>query len=54
MDARPCRRHLTVSDGERREFSGGASILVEDVAGDGHVSTPLTDDLAFVMLPVAT
>jgi hypothetical protein len=47
------RAEITVSDGERRRFEPGASILVEDVTGEGHVSTPLTDDLAFVMLPVA-
>jgi hypothetical protein len=46
------RGAITVSEGERREFGPGEPILVEDVTGDGHTSTPLTDDLAFVMIPV--
>jgi hypothetical protein len=46
------RGAITVSEGERREFGPGAPILVEDVTGGGHTSTPLTDDLAFVMIPV--
>ena len=43
---------ITVSTGERREFGPGEPILLEDIEGDGHVSTPLTDDFAFVMIPV--
>jgi hypothetical protein len=44
---------ITVSTGERREFGPGEPILVEDTEGEGHVTTPLTDDVAFVMIPVA-
>jgi len=43
---------ITVSTGERREFSPGEPILLEDTEGEGHVSTPLTEDFAFVMLPI--
>ena len=43
---------ITVSDGDRREFGAGEPILVEDVTGEGHTSTPLTDDFAFAMIPV--
>ena len=48
------RAAITVSDGERREFDPGAIILAEDTEGAGHVSTPLTDDLLFVMIPMGT
>jgi hypothetical protein len=48
------RGALAVSDGERREFGPGVPILVEDTTGVGHTSTPLTDDFAFVMLPVTS
>jgi hypothetical protein len=40
-----------VSDGERREFGPGTILLAEDTEGEGHVSTPLTEDLVFVMIP---
>ena len=45
------RAAIEVSDGERREFDPGSIILAEDVEGVGHLSTPLTDDLEFVMIP---
>jgi hypothetical protein len=45
------RAAITVSTGERREFGPGEPILVEDTDGEGHISTPLTDDLAFLMMP---
>jgi hypothetical protein len=48
------RAAIAVSDGERREFGPGIPILVEDTTGVGHTSTPLTDDFAFVMLPVTS
>jgi hypothetical protein len=48
------RGAIAVSDGERREFGPGIPILVEDTTGVGHTSTPLTDDFAFVMLPVTS
>jgi hypothetical protein len=42
---------ITVSTGERREFEPGAVLLAEDTEGSGHLSTPLTDDFAFIMVP---
>jgi quercetin dioxygenase-like cupin family protein len=47
------RVEVTTSDGERRQFGPGAFVLVEDIVGKGHVSTPLTPDYSFVMIPVA-
>jgi hypothetical protein len=44
----------TASDGERREFGPGAIVLAEDTEGEGHVSTPLDDDVFFVMIPTGT
>lgn len=46
------RAAVTVSTGERREFGPGDVVLFEDTKGEGHVSTPLTEDLAFAMIPV--
>ena len=43
---------ITVSNGERREFGPGEPVLVEDTQGQGHVSTPLTEDFVFVMIPI--
>ena len=48
------RAAIQVSDGERRDFEAGAIVLAEDTEGEGHVSTPLTDDLLFVMIPTGT
>ena len=48
------RAAIEVSDGERREFDPGAILLAEDTDGVGHLSTPLTDDLLFVMIPTGT
>ena len=45
------RMAIQVSDGERREAGPGAIVLVEDTEGEGHLSTPLTDDVMFVMIP---
>jgi hypothetical protein len=42
---------VTVSNGERREFGPGALLSFEDTEGEGHMSTPLTDDLSFAMFP---
>jgi hypothetical protein len=42
---------VTVSDGERREFGQGDVLLAEDTEGEGHISTPLTEDLTFAMIP---
>jgi quercetin dioxygenase-like cupin family protein len=45
------RAVVTVSDGERREFGPGSLLSFEDTEGEGHMSTPLTDDLSFAMFP---
>ncbi|MGW6929326.1 hypothetical protein ACWGE0_04615 [Lentzea sp. NPDC054927] len=42
---------VTVSNGERREFGPGSLLSFEDTEGEGHMSTPLTDDLSFAMFP---
>jgi quercetin dioxygenase-like cupin family protein len=42
---------VTVTSGERREFGPGDVLLIEDTTGAGHLSTPLTDDLTFAMIP---
>lgn len=42
---------VTVSTGEKREFGPGEFALVEDLTGDGHLTTPLTRDLMFAMVP---
>ena len=44
---------MSVSDGERREFESGDLLLIEDTTGEGHLSVPLTVNLAFAMIPVA-
>jgi len=46
------RAEVTVSTGERREFGPGDVLLFEDTEGEGHVSTPLTEDLAFAMIAI--
>ncbi len=43
---------IAVSSGERREFGPGELVLLEDTEGKGHVSTPLTEEFAFVMIPI--
>lgn len=48
------RVSVTVSSGDQREFGPGGVLLVEDTEGEGHISTPLTADLTFAMIPVAT
>ena len=45
------RASITVSTGEVREFGPGDVLLAEDTEGSGHLSTPLTEDFAFVMIP---
>ena len=44
---------VTTTDGARREFIAGDVILAEDTTGQGHLSTPLTTDVTFIMLPMA-
>lgn len=44
---------ITTSDGQYREVGAGDVILVEDTTGRGHLSTPLTEDVRFAMIPVA-
>jgi hypothetical protein len=46
-------RVAVTTDGERREFIPGDVILAEDTTGQGRLSTPLTADVTFVMIPVA-
>ncbi|MFI6096131.1 hypothetical protein ACIA8G_11285 [Lentzea sp. NPDC051213] len=45
------RAAVTVSSGEKREFGPGSMLSFEDTEGEGHLSTPLTDDLSFAMFP---
>ncbi|MGI5507301.1 hypothetical protein [Lentzea sp. CA-135723] len=45
------RAAVTVSSGERREFGPGSLLSFEDTTGEGHLSTPLTDDLSYAMFP---
>lgn len=42
---------VTVSNGDRREFGAGSLLSFEDTEGEGHLSTPLTDDLSYAMFP---
>lgn len=44
---------ITTSDGQYREVGAGDVILAEDTTGRGHLSTPLTADVRFAMIPVA-
>ena len=44
---------ITTSDGQCREVGPGDVILAEDTTGRGHLSTPLTADVRFAMIPVA-
>jgi hypothetical protein len=48
------RAEVSTSDGERREFAPGAVVLFEDITGKGHLSTPLTPELCFAMIPVTS
>lgn len=45
------RATVTVSTGERREFGPGDALFFEDTEGEGHVSTPLTEEFVFAMIP---
>ena len=47
------RAAITTTDGKCREVGPGEFILVEDTAGRGHLTTPLTVDFRFAMIPVA-
>lgn len=46
------RAAVTVSGGERREFGPGDVLLYEDTTGEGHLATPLSEDLSFAMIPL--
>jgi hypothetical protein len=48
------RAAITTSNGVRREVGPGDVILAEDTTGQGHVSTPLTRDFRFAMIPAAS
>lgn len=41
---------LTASDGERRELHPGVAVFLEDTTGRGHMTTPLTPDVSFLMI----
>ncbi len=45
------RASVTATNGDVREFGPGDVLLAEDTTGRGHLSTPLTEDFAFVMIP---
>jgi hypothetical protein len=47
------RAEVIASNGDRRQLGPGDAVLVEDTVGKGHVTTPLTLDFRFVMIPVA-
>ena len=47
------RAAITTSDGQRREVGPGDVILAEDTTGRGHVSTRLTSDIRFAVIPCA-
>jgi quercetin dioxygenase-like cupin family protein len=47
------RSAITTSDGQRREVGPGDVILAQDTTGRGHLTTPLTADGRFAMIPVA-
>jgi hypothetical protein len=44
---------ITTSDGQCREVGPSDVILAEDTTGRGHLSTPLTADVRFAMIPRA-
>ena len=47
------RAAITTTDGQRREVGPGDVILAEDTTGRGHLTTPLTADGRFAMIPCA-
>ncbi len=47
------RAAITRTDGQCREVGPGDVILAEDTTGRGHLSTPLTADVRFEMIPFA-
>ena len=47
------RAAITTTDGKCREVGPGDIVLVEDTAGRGHLTTPLTTDFRFAMIPNA-
>ena len=47
------RTGITTTDGKCREVGPGEVILAEDTAGLGHLTTPLTVDFRFAMIPSA-
>jgi quercetin dioxygenase-like cupin family protein len=47
------RAAITTSDGQRREVGPGDVILAEDTTGRGHLSTRLTADVRFAVIPCA-
>ena len=47
------RAAITTTEGKCLEVGPGEVILVEDTAGRGHLTTPLTVDFRFAMIPIA-
>ncbi len=47
------RAAITTTDGQCREVGPGDVILAEDTTGRGHLTTPLTADGRFAMIPCA-
>ncbi len=47
------RAAITTTDGKRREVGPGDVVFVEDTVGRGHLTTPLTRDFRFAMIPSA-
>lgn len=47
------RAAITTSDGRRQEVGPGDVILAEDTTGRGHLTTPLTADGRFAVIPCA-
>ena len=45
---------ITTTDGKCRELGPGDVILLEDTAGRGHLTKPLTVDFQFAMIPSAS
>lgn len=43
---------VQTGDATRRKIRPGDVVVVEDTTGKGHLVTPLTDDVRFIMLPL--
>lgn len=43
---------IETSDGDRRELAAGATVLIEDLAGRGHVTTHAHGDQRVLVIPL--